>query len=131
MRSGIDQRSRGRFHGNRPPQRQGGPQRSQAFDSNGPDIRVRGTAYQIFERYTALAHEAERSGDRVASENYYQHAEHYFRVNNASREGNQPGTPPRPTTPADVETNSSEGESSEVQVGGPQSRWGGDDQPGL
>jgi hypothetical protein len=109
MRSGRDQRPRGRFNADRPfNQRPRNPQTNQTFDSNGPNIKIRGSAYQIFERYLALAREAAASGDRIAAENFYQHAEHYFRINNARREGNQQGTPPRPTTPADVEMNSSE-----------------------
>jgi Domain of unknown function (DUF4167) len=79
----------------------------------------RGSAYQIFERYLALAREAAASGDRIAAENFYQHAEHYFRINNARREGNQQETPPRPNTPADVEMNSSEPDSR----GGDQDRF--------
>jgi Domain of unknown function (DUF4167) len=102
MRSGSDRRPRGRFNGNRPfGQQQRTPQRNQTFDSHGPDIRIRGTAQQIFERYVALAREAATAGERVAAENLYQHAEHYFRVSNASREGNPHGALP-PTTPADV-----------------------------
>jgi Domain of unknown function (DUF4167) len=89
MRSGPDQRSRGRFNANRPFRQQPrGPQNSQTFDSNGPDVRVRGTAHQIFERYIALAREAATAGDRIAAENCYQHAEHYFRINNAGRDRN-------------------------------------------
>ena len=64
---------------------------------------MRGSTYQIFERYLALAREATASGDRIGAENFYQHAEHFFRVNNARRESNQQGTPPRPTTPDDLE----------------------------
>ena len=78
------------------------PQRTQTFDSNGPNVKIRGNAYQVFERYVALAREAATSGDRIAAENLYQHAEHYFRVANASREGTQRGAP-RPATPADAE----------------------------
>jgi hypothetical protein len=83
----------------------------------------------------ALAREAATGGDRVAAENFYQHAEHYFRINNASREGNQQGTPPRPTTPADIEMNSSDAGQSATDGGGeyptdrPQPRWN-DDDPG-
>ncbi|HEX3862672.1 MAG TPA: DUF4167 domain-containing protein [Stellaceae bacterium] len=77
------------------------PHRVQTFDSNGPSVKIRGNAYQVFERYVALAREAQASGDRVAAENLYQHAEHYFRVMNAAGEGQ--GQPPRPTTPADLE----------------------------
>jgi hypothetical protein len=122
MQSGPDRRARGRFHGNRPPPKQGNPQRSQSFDSNGPNVRLRGTAYQIFERYTALAREAERSDDRIAAENYYQHAEHYFRINNTGRESAQPAMPPRPTTTADyVDTNSSDVPPADVPADGAQS----------
>src|SRR5258708_6678043 len=97
------------------------------FDSNGPNIKIRGSAHQIFERYLALAREATANGDRIAAENFYQHAEHYFRVNNARREGNQLGTPPRPTTPAGVEMNSSEADSREVDQDRFQPQWDGDD----
>jgi hypothetical protein len=96
MRPGSDQRSRGRYSGNRPFQQQRRPQRDQTFDSRGPDTKIRGSAYQIYERYLALAREAAIAGDRVAAENLYQHAEHYFRVHNASREGNSQSAP-RPT----------------------------------
>jgi hypothetical protein len=46
----------------------------------------------MYQRYLTLAQEAARSDDRVAAENYYQHAEHYFRVSNESRTGNSAGT---------------------------------------
>ena len=78
-----------------------GPHRSQTFDSSGPSVKIRGNAYQVFERYVALAREAALSGDRIAAENLYQHAEHYFRIMNANGEGH--GNAPRPTTPADNE----------------------------
>lgn len=53
---------------------------NRALDSNGPDVRIRGTANQIYDKYTALARDASSSGDRIKAENYLQHAEHYFRV---------------------------------------------------
>jgi hypothetical protein len=56
------------------------PLRLQTFDSNGPDVRIRGNAYQVHEKYLQLARDASSSGDRVAAENYFQHAEHYFRI---------------------------------------------------
>ena len=59
------------------------PMRNQTYDSNGPDIRVRGNAHQVLEKYLALARDASSQGDRIAAENYYQHAEHYFRTINA------------------------------------------------
>ncbi len=78
-------RQRGRNGGGKP-HMQG---RSQTFDSTGPDVRVRGNAYQVLEKYLALARDATAAGDRVAAENFYQHAEHYYRVINASHEGGQ------------------------------------------
>src|SRR6516225_8924736 len=80
------------------------PHRIQTFDSNGPNVKIRGNAYQVFERYVALAGEAAASGDRIAAENLYQHAEHYFRVMNANGEANARDAP-RPVTPADIEVN--------------------------
>lgn len=109
MRPGPNKRSRGRNNGNNPHyNRPRPPQRIQTFDSNGPSVKIRGNAYQVFERYVALAREAAASGDRIAAENLYQHAEHYFRVMNANGDGGQHGQ--RPTTPADLELGGSEGE---------------------
>lgn len=102
MRPGPNKRSRGRNNGNNPHHnRPRLPHRSQTFDSNGPNVKIRGNAYQVFERYLSLAREAAAGGDRIAAENLYQHAEHYFRVMNANAENNPHA--PRPTTPADLE----------------------------
>jgi len=56
------------------------PNRNQIFDSSGPDVRVRGNAHQVFDKYQALAREAATSGDRIAAEAYWQYADHYFRL---------------------------------------------------
>lgn len=53
---------------------------SRSFESNGPDVKVRGTAMHIAEKYQQLARDAHASGDRIMAENYYQHAEHYSRM---------------------------------------------------
>jgi hypothetical protein len=121
MRPGQNKRSRGRNGGGGPPHhnRPRLPHRVQTFDSNGPNVKIRGNAYQVFERYVALAREAQTSGDRIAAENLYQHAEHYFRVMNAQGEG-QSQTPPRPTTPADMEHASGDGEAREDEGAQPQ-----------
>jgi len=90
MRSNNRQRSRGGRNGggggggghhhkqhhnpNRP------PNRNQIFDSSGPDVRVRGNAHQVLDKYQALAREAAASGDRIQAEAYWQYADHYFRV---------------------------------------------------
>jgi hypothetical protein len=100
------QRSRGRGPNNgggkKHPGGGGGgiPNRNQVFDSNGPEGRIRGNAHQVLEKYLSLARDASSQGDRVAAENYYQHAEHYFRMINAQ---NQNQGRPRQSlpTPAD------------------------------
>ena len=50
------------------------------YESNGPDVKIRGSAQQIAEKYTTLARDAQTSGDPVSAENYLQHAEHYNRI---------------------------------------------------
>jgi hypothetical protein len=54
--------------------------RNHVFDSSGPEMRVRGTAQQLYDKYQQLARDASSNGDRVTGEAYYQHAEHYFRI---------------------------------------------------
>lgn len=85
MRVSSNRRPRGgrsNAGGNRPGsgnnRRQNGGNRN--FDSNGPDGKIRGTANQVYDKYMALGTDAQTSGDRVAAENYFQHAEHYFRI---------------------------------------------------
>jgi hypothetical protein len=63
--------------------------RNHVFDSNGPDIRLRGTSQQLFEKYLQLGRDATSSGDRVQAEGYFQHAEHYFRILNAMNQAAQ------------------------------------------
>jgi len=76
------------------------PPRNATYDSNGPDIRIRGNAHQVLEKYLAMARDASAQGDRITAENYYQHAEHYFRLINAQNQ--QSGRYQRPAqTPAD------------------------------
>ncbi|MGC8202279.1 DUF4167 domain-containing protein [Aliiroseovarius sp. PTFE2010] len=53
---------------------------NRVFDSSGPEGKVRGTPQQIIEKYNQLARDAQLSGDRVATENFQQHAEHYTRL---------------------------------------------------
>src|ERR1700757_4275669 len=59
---------------------------TRVLDANGPDIKIRGTASHVAEKYVQLARDARSSGDPVAAENYYQHAEHYFRLIAAAQE---------------------------------------------
>ncbi len=84
MRNGQNKRMRGR-------NRKGGHHHhqnplSRMYESNGPDVKIRGTASHIAEKYVQLARDAQSAGDPVAAENYYQHAEHYFRLIAAAQE---------------------------------------------
>ncbi len=74
---------------NRNGRRQHSSSKQNTFDSSGPDVKVRGTASQVFEKYLTLARDATTSGNRVAAENFYQHAEHYYRILNF--DGNSSG----------------------------------------
>lgn len=75
MKHASNRRSRGRSNGRRYPNQKGG-----VFESNGPEVKVRGTPQQVQEKYLALARDAQSSGDRVQAEAYFQHAEHYLRI---------------------------------------------------
>ncbi len=77
MKNGAQRRSRSR--GGR---RNNTNNKSRVYDSNGPDVRIRGTAMQIVEKYVALAKDANAAGDIVAAQNFLQHAEHYQRIVN-------------------------------------------------
>ena len=59
---------------------------NRVFESNGPDVKVRGTAQHVAEKYLQLARDAQSSGDTVAAESYFQHAEHYYRILLAAQE---------------------------------------------
>ncbi len=71
--------------------------RNHVFDSNGPDLRIRGTAQQLFEKYLQLGRDATSSGDRVMAEGYFQHAEHYFRILNAIAQAAQQSQASQPS----------------------------------
>jgi hypothetical protein len=73
MRNGQNKRMRGR-------NRKGQNPLTRVYESNGPDVKIRGTANHVAEKYLQLARDAQSSGDPVGAENYFQHAEHYFRL---------------------------------------------------
>jgi len=91
--------------------------RNHVFDSSGPDVRLRGTAQQLFEKYLQLGRDATSAGDRVAAEGYFQHAEHYFRILGAMAAAQQQPPPqerrqreaPEPYTPEGGEGEGQEG----------------------
>jgi hypothetical protein len=91
MRPGNNQRRpRGR-----PNRKHNVPSRAQSFDSHGPDVRIRGNASQVYEKYVNLARDASSSGDRIAAESYFQFAEHYFRIMNDSTDPQRAPQQPR------------------------------------
>jgi hypothetical protein len=71
-----NRRMRGRNNNNR----KGPNPLTRNYESNGPDVKIRGSAQQIAEKYATLARDAQSAGDRVMAENYLQHAEHYNRI---------------------------------------------------
>jgi hypothetical protein len=79
MRNGQNKRMRGRNRKSHNPL-------TRVYESNGPDVKIRGTASHIAEKYIQLARDAQSSGDPVSAENYHQHAEHYFRLIAAAQE---------------------------------------------
>ena len=74
MRPGQNKRMRGRNN------RKGPNPLTRTYESNGPDVKIRGTAHHVAEKYLQLARDAQSSGDPVMAESYLQHAEHYFRL---------------------------------------------------
>src|SRR6516165_9059468 len=81
MRNGQNKRMRGRNN-----HRKSHNPMVRVYESNGPDVKIRGNPSHIAEKYIQLARDAQTSGDPIAAENYYQHAEHYYRVIAAAQE---------------------------------------------
>ena len=111
MRNGQNnKRMRNRNNNNN--NRRGQNPMTRVFESNGPDIKIRGTASHIAEKYLQLARDARSSGDPVAAENYYQHAEHYFRLIAAAQEQFRQNQPQQARTDeVPLEDGEDEGES--------------------
>lgn len=82
------QRSRGRGNNNRN-NNNNRNQLNRSMESNGPDVRIRGTAAHIAEKYTQLANDAQTAGDTVAAQSYWQYAEHYNRIVAAAQAAQQ------------------------------------------
>src|ERR1700726_653660 len=94
MRNGQNKRMRGR---NNHRKSHHNPM-ARVYESNGPDVKIRGNPSHIAEKYIQLARDSQASGDPVAAENYYQHAEHYYRVIATAQEQFRQNNPhlPRP-----------------------------------
>jgi Domain of unknown function (DUF4167) len=91
------------------------PLRSQTFESNGPDGKIRGTAQQVVDRYLVLGRDAYSAGDPITAESFYQHAEHYYRLLSLEAPDGERG-PGRPR-PVDA-TPESQPEGEQLRAGG-------------
>jgi len=105
MRNGQHQHHKQRMRGRNNNNNNNNNRRShnpltRVYESNGPDVKIRGTANHVAEKYLQLARDAQTSGDPISAENYFQHAEHYFRLIAAAqeqfRQNNPNFQPPRP-----------------------------------
>lgn len=117
MRQAHQKRSRNRG-------RKVGNNYNRTFDSNGPDVKIRGSASHIFDKYQSLARDAQSSGDHVAAENYYQHAEHYFRIMMAAQQTAN-GAARAPANAAQPEVSEQQGTSVSAQSSPPPAANGG------
>jgi len=117
--------------------------RNHVFDSSGPDLRIRGTAQQLFEKYLQLGRDATGSGDRVMAESYFQYAEHYFRILNAINQAAQQNAGQNGQGGGQYQGNQNpqynghrrpereDNEDQPPQMNGPQAQPGYGDQPSL
>jgi hypothetical protein len=108
MRNGQNKRMRGRGNNNN---RKSSNPLTRVYESNGPDVKIRGTASHVAEKYIQLARDSQASGDPVAAENYYQHAEHYFRMIAAAQEQFRQSQPQQFHRPDSGEPQQQHGES--------------------
>jgi hypothetical protein len=84
---------------------------TRVYESNGPDVKIRGTAHHVAEKYLQLARDAQSSGDPVSAESYLQHAEHYFRLIAAAQQQmaqNNPNYQAQPIQRSDQESGDDE-----------------------
>lgn len=117
MRQGSNpKRMRGRGNNGR----KSSSPRSNNYDSNGPDVKVRGNAQQVVEKYLALARDASLTDDRVAAENYFQHAEHYYRLMTANGGAADQGEKATPQPAATGDQSQGEPKSSESSASAPE-----------
>src|SRR5258705_13782195 len=103
---------------------------TRVYESNGPDVKIRGTANHVAEKYLQLARDAQTSGDPIAAENYFQHAEHYYRVIAAAQEQFRQNNPhfsrPENETPPAREGGFDDGNDGQQAMSGPSDRPYGD-----
>ena len=127
MRNGQNKRMRGRNRNHKSHHGGGGGgggghhhnPLTRVYESNGPEVKIRGTAHHIAEKYLQLARDAQGSGDPVTAENHFQHAEHYLRLIAAAQEQFRAQNPyyQAPPAPGTITEESFEGEEDSGQQG--------------
>ncbi len=85
MKQGNKPRGRSRGRGGNNGRGRNNGSRNSSIDSNGPSGRVRGSASQVVDKYLSAARDATSQGDRILAENFYQHADHYLRIQNGHK----------------------------------------------
>src|SRR4029078_877945 len=120
MRNGQNKRMRGRNRNHKSHHSSGGGgggghhhnPLTRVYESNGPEVKIRGTAHHIAEKYLQLARDAPGSGDPVTAENHFQHAEHYLRMIAAAQEQFRAQNPyyQAPPAPGEIRDEGFEGE---------------------
>ena len=113
MRSNNYKRNRNRNQNRR--NGNGSSSKSTNIDSSGPDVRVRGSAIQVNEKYMALANDASMSGDRIKAESFFQYADHYYRVYMLANGGIDPRKTPVEENNSTDSNNLSEAETNKGQ----------------
>ncbi|HEY0418692.1 MAG TPA: DUF4167 domain-containing protein, partial [Acetobacteraceae bacterium] len=93
---------------------------TRVYESNGPEVKIRGTAHHIAEKYLQLARDAQGSGDPVTAENHFQHAEHYLRMIATAQEQFRAQNPyyQAPPAPGEIRDEAFEGEDEEGSQAG-------------
>ena len=121
MKQNNNNNRRARGRGPRKPHGMGGGghNKGQGYEGGGQELRVRGNAYQVLEKYLQLARDAGAAGDRVAAENFLQHADHYYRVLSSMNDGQRPRMGGRELSVADFNVqNVSQGLSAALNTSG-------------
>jgi hypothetical protein len=125
MRNGQNKRMRGRNRKSQNPL-------TRVYESNGPDVKIRGTATHVADKYVQLARDAQANGDPVAAENYYQHAEHYYRLIALAQEQFRQANPyyrPEADARDDMDEGDDEGVDQPMGAGGADQPYGTGEQP--
>ena len=104
---------------------------TRVYESNGPEVKIRGTAHHVAEKYLQLARDAQTSGDTVNAENHFQHAEHYLRLIAAAQDQFRQQNPYYQAPPAPGQSTAEEGLDGDEDDGSqPMQGQGGPNQAG-